>query len=120
VGETHSSVALVVWLQSALRCFVIMDKTHSSVALVVWLQSVLRCFVIMDEKRRLVCLYLLYRRHRRKSLKCRKYWVFPLLMQRYEIGAFQTLYEELRNDEKNILIVFVCLQSSVTVMASLQ
>jgi hypothetical protein len=29
-------------------------------------------------------------------------------MQRDKVGAFQTLYEELKNDEKNILITFEC------------
>jgi hypothetical protein len=37
-----------------------------------------------------------------KSQKCRKYRVHLLLAQRDKVGAFQTLYEELKNDEKNI------------------
>jgi hypothetical protein len=82
------------------------EETHSSVALVFWLKTVLLCFVIMDHKRRLICLYLLYRRRQRKSRKCRKYWVHLLLTQRDKVGAFQTLYEKLKNEEKKYFNYF--------------
>jgi hypothetical protein len=66
-----------------------MGETHSSVALVVW--SVLRFFVTMNERRRLICLYLLY--HRQLRRKCTKYWAHLERMQRVKVGELETLYE---------------------------
>jgi hypothetical protein len=96
----------------------VVGETHSSVALVVWLKTALRRFVIMDKERRLNCLHLLYHRHRRKSRKCRKYWAHPLLLQRDKFGAFQTLWR-IKNDEK---IFCLCMfpKPCPTVLASPQ
>jgi hypothetical protein len=45
--------------------------------------------------------------------KSRKYWVHPLLVKVDKVGSFQTLYEEWRNIENNILAVFVYFRSPV-------
>jgi hypothetical protein len=52
------------------------------------------------EEGRLSCLYLLYRCHRRKFRKDRKYWALTFLMQGDEFGECHTDCEELKIDEK--------------------
>jgi hypothetical protein len=91
----------------AVSAAVAVGETLSSVALVVWLQSVLRSYVILDHKRRLIYLCLLHRRHQRKSRKCSKYWVHPLLTQRDKAGAFHSLWT-IKGWWKNILITLEC------------
>ena len=50
------------------------------------------------EKKQLLAL-LLYRRRMKKKRKNRLIWVHPINQQRLEVGAFYTLFPDLRKDE---------------------
>lgn len=53
----------------------------------------------MDVDEALVVMYYYLRRKRRKTAKERKYWVHPILRERFSLGTFQNLITELRSDE---------------------
>ncbi|CAG9785556.1 unnamed protein product [Diatraea saccharalis] len=52
----------------------------------------------MDADEVLVVVYYL-RRKQKKRAKERKYWVLPILRERFGLGTFQNLITELRRDE---------------------
>jgi hypothetical protein len=64
---------------------------HRWVVLVGRYKPAFRCFMTMNHTRS-VCLYVLCRHHQRKSRKFRKFWVYPLLTQSNQVGAFQTVW----------------------------
>lgn len=61
--------------------------------------STLREACTMDVDEALVVMYYYLRRKRRKTAKERKYWVHPILRERFSLGTFQNLITELRSDE---------------------
>ena len=54
-----------------------------------------------DIKTKVVCAYLLNKKHQEKKYKKKKIWIHPLLKTRKEKGAFHTLFNELQDDDVN-------------------
>jgi hypothetical protein len=46
-----------------------------------------------------VCLWVLYRRMKRRRQRYRRYWVHPILRNRFTTSLYVTLYPSLRNYE---------------------
>jgi len=63
--------------------------------------------VLKKQTKKLLILYLLYRRHKVVIRPHRrKYWVHPILQNRENFGVYKTLYNELRSDPKKIFNFF--------------
>ncbi|KOB72261.1 putative nuclease HARBI1-like protein [Operophtera brumata] len=60
----------------------------------------------MDVDEALVVMYYYLRRKREKTAKKRKYWVHPILKERFSLGTFQNLTTELRSDEIKFFTYF--------------
>ncbi|GBO05249.1 hypothetical protein AVEN_233333-1 [Araneus ventricosus] len=56
--------------------------------------------------KRIAALWLLYRRLRRRRIKC-NYWVHPINQKRKQIGIFHTLLKELQKDENKFFNFFL-------------
>jgi hypothetical protein len=53
-----------------------------------------------------VCLWILYRRMKRRRQRYRKYWVYPILRNRLTTNLYVTLYPSLRNYETKFFNYF--------------
>jgi hypothetical protein len=53
-----------------------------------------------------VCLWVLYRRMKRRRQRYRKYWVHPILRKRFTTSFYITLYPSLRNYEPKFFNYF--------------
>lgn len=49
---------------------------------------------------------LLYRRRKKRQRKNRLIWIHPINLRRKEVGAFYTLFEDLRNDDAKFFNYF--------------
>lgn len=63
--------------------------------------------VLKKQSKKLLILYLLYRRHKLVIRpNRRKHWVHPILQNREHLGVYKTLYNELRCDPKKFFNFF--------------
>jgi hypothetical protein len=56
------------------------------------------------ERHSIIALFLLHRHRKRRRI--RLHWVHPLIKKWEELGAFYTLFDELRDDENKLLNYF--------------
>lgn len=56
-------------------------------------------------RQRVIALWILHRRRKRRRYH-RKHWVHPINQMREEVGAFYTLFDELRCDENKFFNYF--------------